>query len=229
MSDTLQLTAYARERSGTGGARATRREGKIPAILYGGKEPPMKIALVDREIRRELTMNPHFFTSICELAIDGKTMRALPREAQLHPVNDLPLHLDFIRIGRDTVVTVSIPMVFLDEEECPGLRAGGVLNIVRHDVEVSCPAEEIPAQLEVSLKGRAIGDSIHISEVTLPANVTPTTTDRDFTVATIAAPTLMPTEDEADTATTETTEMGPDVTVSTDEDAENVGEDKPED
>ena len=216
MSETVQLTAYPRERSGTGGARAVRREGNVPAIVYGGGDGPLKIALVAREIKRELTMNPHFFNAICELKLDGGTLRTLPREAQLHPVSDEALHLDFIRVVKGTTVSVAVPVVFANEDDCKGLRRGGVLNVVRYEVEVTCEPDSIPTQIEVDLSGYDIGDSIHISAVKLPGGVQPTITDRDFTVATIAAPTLMPSdEDAADEGQTaeagavETTEMGP--------------------
>ncbi|MCB1885447.1 MAG: 50S ribosomal protein L25/general stress protein Ctc [Geminicoccaceae bacterium] len=202
MAEHVKLAAFARERTGTGGARAVRREGRVPAIVYGGGEAPLKLALVAREVRRELTMNPHFFNAICEIELDGKVLEALPREAQLHPVSDEALHLDFIRVGKDTVVTVEVPVHFLGEEKSKGLRRGGVLNVVRHEIEVSCPADSIPAYFEIDLSGYDIGDSIHISAVKLPEGVKPTITDRDFTIVTIAAPTLAPTDEGEETTAT---------------------------
>ena len=189
MTDTITLTAAARERTGKGGARALRRQGLVPAIIYGGKEEPMKVSVVARELIRQLEHNPRFFSSLCELKLDsGKTLRVVPREAQLHPLNSLPLHIDFYRAAKGSAITVEVNVIFKNEEESPGLRRGGVLNIVRREVELSCPVDAIPDHLEVDLAGVDIGESIHMSHVTLPANVHPTITDRDFTICSIAAP-----------------------------------------
>ncbi|MCB2053067.1 MAG: 50S ribosomal protein L25/general stress protein Ctc [Geminicoccaceae bacterium] len=185
MTETLTLQCEKREGSGKGPARAMRRDGWIPAIVYGGSEPPLKVALFQRQIKRELEMNPRFFSSIVELDIKGGKERVLPREAQLHPVSDMPLHLDFIRVAQGATVTVEVPVHFLNEETCPGLKRGGVLNIVRREIELVCPIENIPGQIEVDLAGIEIGDSVHISQVSLPADVTPTITDRDFTICAV--------------------------------------------
>ncbi|MCB1835885.1 MAG: 50S ribosomal protein L25/general stress protein Ctc [Geminicoccaceae bacterium] len=186
MSDIVSLIYDDRDRTGKGGARALRREGWLPAIIYGGKGEPKKVAVSAREVKRELEMNPRFFSSIVELHKDGKNkLRVLPREAQLHPVNDLPLHVDFIRVAKGATITVEIPVHFLNEDTCPGIKRGGVLNIVRREIELVCPIEHIPEGIEVDLGKCDIGDSIHISHVTLPDDVTPTITDRDFTICTV--------------------------------------------
>ncbi len=185
MSETIQLTAEPRERSGKEAARALRKLHLVPAIVYGGKEQPQKIALVEREIKRELEMNPRFFSSVVALSIGGKTIQVVPREAQVHPVKGHPLHVDFLRAAKGSTVTVEVPVHFLNEERCPGIRRGGVLNIVRREIELVCPVEAIPERIDVDLATVDIGDSVHISAVTLPANVTPTITDRDFTICAV--------------------------------------------
>jgi len=185
MSETINLTALPRERTGKGGARALRRDGKVPAIVYGGKEEPLKIALVEREIKRQLEMNPRFFSSVVALQMGGKQIQVVPREAQTHPVKGQPIHVDFLRVAKGSTVTVEVPVHFLNEERCPGIKRGGVLNIVRREIELVCPVEAIPEQIDVDLAHVEIGDSVHISAVTLPPNVTPTITDRDFTICAV--------------------------------------------
>lgn len=185
MSDAVQLTAEKRERTGKEAARALRKTAKVPAIVYGGKEEPMKISLVAREIKRELEMNPRFFSSVVALKLGGKTIQVVPREAQTHPVKGDPLHVDFLRAAKGSTVTVEVQVHFLNEEKCPGIRRGGVLNIVRREIELVCPVEAIPEQIDVDLATIEIGDSVHISAITLPPNVTPTITDRDFTICAV--------------------------------------------
>ncbi|MDX1484112.1 MAG: 50S ribosomal protein L25/general stress protein Ctc [Alphaproteobacteria bacterium] len=194
MADVITLPARARDRVGKGAARATRREGLIPAVIYGGKESPLAIALEPKVLHRELNQTG-FFTTLTDIDIDGTAHRVLARDVQFHPVTDQPLHVDFLRVSESTRITVAVPVVFLNEEECPGLRRGGVLNVVRHDVEVDCRADAIPHSLTADLEELDIGDSIHISDIALPDGVEPTISDRDFTVATIAAPTVV--RDEA--------------------------------
>jgi large subunit ribosomal protein L25 len=185
MSEAIQLTAEPRDRTGKEAARALRKQHLVPAIVYGGKDEPQKIALVEREIKRELEMNPRFFSSVVALNIGGKTIQVVPREAQLHPVKGHPLHVDFLRAAKGSTVTVEVPVHFLNEERCPGIRRGGVLNIVRREIELVCPVEAIPDRIDVDLAQVEIGDSVHISAVTLPPNVTPTITDRDFTICAV--------------------------------------------
>ncbi len=190
MTSMVSFKAELRERTGKGGARALRREGKIPAIIYGGGEEPTKVAVPVKELKRELTMNPRFFASVCELELDGKVFHVLPRDAQLHPVSEAPLHIDFVRAEGGARVTVAVQVRFANEPASPGLKRGGVLNIVRRDVELVCPADAIPGELIVDLTGFDIGESIHISHVNLPEGVSPTITDRDFTLASIVPPTV---------------------------------------
>ena len=195
MSDTYELKAEARERVGKGSARELRRNGKIPAVIYGDKKPPLSIALS----RKEVTMKIHgggFMTTIAMIDVDGQKIRVLPKDYQLDPVRDFTMHVDFLRISKGTSVTVEVPMQFINEDESPGIKRGGVLNIVRHSVEVTCPADSIPESFIGDLTGLDLGDGIHISNVTLPDNVEPTITDRDFTIATIAAPAGLKSEEQ---------------------------------
>ncbi|EKF43587.1 50S ribosomal protein L25/general stress protein Ctc [Nitratireductor indicus C115] len=182
-----ELKAEARERVGKGSARAIRRNGMIPAVIYGEKEAPVSITLPHKEVTMKI-FGGGFLTTIATIDVDGKKIQVLPKDYQLDPVRDVPLHVDFLRIGKGTVVTVNVPVHFTNEEAAPGIKRGGVLNIVRHEVEFSCPAIAIPEFIEVDLTGSDIGDSIHISAVKLPEGVVPTISDRDFTIATIAAP-----------------------------------------
>jgi len=184
MAETIELKAWSRATTGTGGARQTRREGLVPGIIYGGTEEPQNVALEFKEISRQIQTG-HFQSTVFMLEVEGTKMRVIPRDVQLDPVRDFPIHVDFMRLAKDAQVTVEVPVHFLNEAASPGLKRGGVLNIVRHDIPVRCPADSIPASFEIDLTGLEIGDSIHISSVKLPENVTPTITDRDFTVATI--------------------------------------------
>ncbi len=190
MAGITSFKAEARERTGKGGARALRRAGKIPAIIYGGGEEPTKVAVPVKDLKREISTNPRFFASVVELELDGKVLHVLPRDAQLHPVSESPLHIDFVRAEGGARVTVAIQVRYVNEPASPGLKRGGVLNIVRRDVELVCPANAIPPALVVDLTGFDIGESIHISHVKLPEGVRPTITDRDFTLASIVPPTV---------------------------------------
>lgn len=196
MSEIVNLSAQAREKGGKGPARAVRRAGNIPAVIYGAKEPPMLIAVPPKETTRELH-RPGFFTRRMTITIDGKKHDVLPRDVQLDPVTDRPVHFDFLRITKDSILEVMVPVVFLNEGASPGLKKGGVLNIVRHEVGVRCKPDAIPEKLEFDLTGLEIGHSIHISAIKLPSGVTPVIRDRDFTVATIAPPTVVREEDTA--------------------------------
>ncbi len=198
MAEVISLEIELRERAGKGAARSLRRAGKVPAILYGGSEEPQKLALSQSELKRVLSRNPRFMSSLCELRAGDKVMRALPREIQYHPVTDEPLHLDFLRAEAGARVEVEVPVVFVNEETCVGLKRGGVLNIVRREVELECPVDNIPAELEVDLAGFDIGDSVHISHVELPEGVVPTIRDRDFTICTIVPPTVVAETAEAE-------------------------------
>ena len=198
---TTVFMAERRERSGKGPARQLRREHKIPAIVYGGDKEPLRIAMPLKQVKLELSKNPRFFSTVFELDFGGEKLKVLPREAQLHPVSDDPLHVDFLRAEQGAVIHVDVPVRFVHEEQSPGLKRGGVLNIVRRSLELVCPADAIPGEILVDLAGREIGDSIHISHVALPQGVKSAITDRDFTICSIVPPTVV-TEQAAGTAET---------------------------
>ncbi len=190
MTEVATLSAEPRDRAGKGAARALRRGGRVPAVIYGDKREPVAISLDARDLQQELHQ-PGFFSRMCEIAVDGTRERVLPRDVQRHPVSSVPLHVDFLRIGAEARIAVAVAVVFENEELSPGLKRGGVLNVVRHEVELMCPAAAIPASISVDLDGLEIGDGVHISDVRLPPDVTPTIADRDFTIATVAAPTVV--------------------------------------
>ena len=196
MSDLLTLSAEARDRAGKGASRAHRREGRVPAVIYGMKEDAVSIHIEEKRLVKEL-QSGHFMNTIVMLEIDGKTIRTLPKDVQFHPVNDRPLHVDFLRISEHAKITVAVPVIFVDEEESPGIKRGGVLNVVRHELELVCDAAEIPEEIEISLKGYEVGDSIHISAITLPKGVESAITDRDFTIATVVAPSALRSSEDA--------------------------------
>ena len=183
MAEAIELKGWARSRSGKGGARAERREGRVPGTLYGDKKDPETISVDYRAITQQLHTG-HFQSTIFVLDVEGNKTRVIPRAVQLDPVRDFPIHVDFLRLSKDALVTVDVPVRFLNEAASPGLKRGGVLNIVRHEIPVRCPADAIPDHFEVDLTGLEIGDSVHISAMKLPESVRPTIT-RDFTVATI--------------------------------------------
>ncbi len=183
--DTYELKAEAREQVGKGSARAVRREGKVPAVIYGDKQPPLAIALSYKDVFYKIH-GGGFLTTIATIDVSGKKIQVLPKDYQLDPVKDFPMHVDFLRVGENTEVNVAVPVHFINEEKSPGIKRGGVLNIVRHEVEFHCPATAIPEFIEIDLTGANIGDSIHISSVKLPKGVKPVISDRDFTIATIA-------------------------------------------
>jgi large subunit ribosomal protein L25 len=187
MSETLTLPAEARERAGKGASRALRRDGRTPCVIYGGKEEPTLIHVEQKELVRQLGTG-HFMNSIVNIEIGGKTVRTLPKDVAFHPVTDRPTHVDFLRMTGDSMVEVQVPVVFVNEAGSPGLKKGGVLNIVRHELELLCPNADIPDEIQIDVTGKEIGDAIHISEVTLPKGVKSVITDRDFTIATLIAP-----------------------------------------
>src|SRR5262245_64745828 len=184
MAETTELKAWARQRFGKGAARAARREGRIPGSLYGNKKEPESISVEYRAISQQV-LTGHFQSTIFTLDVEGTKTRVIPRGVQLDPVRDFPIHIDFLRVSKDALVTVDVPVRFLNEAASPGLKRGGVLNIVRHEIPVRCPADAIPDHFDVDLTGLEIGGSVHISAIRLPEGVRPTITERDFTVATI--------------------------------------------
>ena len=183
------VPASPRDGVGKGSARQARRDGQVPAVIYGNKEEPILLTLERRVLIKELD-NPQFFIQLVDVEIAGAKHRVLPRDVQFHPVSDTPMHVDFLRFDPKRKIAANVPVVFEGEEECPGLKSGGVLNIVRYEVEVLCTADNIPPELILQLAGLDVGDSMHASAVTLPEGVEFVITDRDFTIATIAAPTI---------------------------------------
>lgn len=197
MAKTMALTAERRDRAGKGAARAARRENKVPAVIYGDKKEPTLINVESRDVTK-LWDTGHFMSTLLDLDVAGETTRVIARDVQLDPVRDWVIHVDFLRLGKGAKINVMIPVTFINEEEAPGIEKDkGILNVVRHEVELLCLATNLPDEIVVDLTGKEIGDAIHISEVTLPEGAKPTITDRDFTIATIAAPTLAPVEDDA--------------------------------
>ncbi len=184
MSTNKQLAAIGREGTGKGAARAIRREGRVPAVIYGAGKPPVTISL-DFNTTTKLIYAGHFLTTVFDIDVDGTTIRAIPRDYQLDVVKDFPMHVDFMRLEANSRIKVEIPVHFINQDICPGLKRGGALNIVRHAVEMWVPAENIPDSITGDLASFDIGDSIHISAFKLPENCKPTITNRDFTVATI--------------------------------------------
>ncbi|WP_306141415.1 50S ribosomal protein L25/general stress protein Ctc [Roseibium sp. MMSF_3412] len=197
MAASYELKASARDRVGKGAARALRREGLLPAVIYGDKKPAMPITIPVKETT--ITLHKGGFTAqIGIINVDGEKHQVIAKDYQLHPVRDDVLHVDFLRVAKGATLTVEIPVQFLNEEICPGLKKGGVLNVVRHTVEMTVPADSIPEALELDLANAEPGDSLHISAVTIPEGCQPTITDRDFTIATIAAPAGVQEEEDAD-------------------------------
>ena len=197
MSDTLHLSAETRDRAGKGASRALRRDGRVPAVIYGNKEEPQGIHLNARELMKQL-MTGHFMNSVIMVDVGGKQVRTLAKDVAFDVVTDQPIHVDFLRIAKNATVTVAVPVVFTNEDDAPGIkRAGGVLNVVRHEIELVVEASNIPTEITIDLTGREVGDSIHISDVTLPNGAEPAVEDRDFTVATIVPPTVPTAADEA--------------------------------
>ena len=190
MSDALTLPAELRERAGKGASRELRRNGRVPAVIYGGKEEPTAIHIEAKELVRQLGSG-HFMNSIVMIDIGGKMVRTLPKDVALHPVTDRPLHVDFLRLSKDAKIQVAVPVVFVNEDDSPGLKKGGVLNVVRHELELVCESDKIPDEIALDVAGLDIGDSIHISHVSLPDGSVSAITDRDFTIATVVAPSAM--------------------------------------
>ena len=194
MSDTLNLSAETRERVGKGASRALRREGRVPAVIYGNKQEPLSIHVEERELAKLLGTG-HFMNSIVMIAGAGKSaIRTLPKDVAFDHVTDRPVHVDFLRVSKNASVHVAVPVMFVDEDAAPGIKKGGVLNVVRHELELVVDADKIPESVEVSLKGLEVGDTVHISAVTLPAGAESAIDDRDFTIATVIAPSAMKSE-----------------------------------
>lgn len=204
MAETISLTAEPRTAGTKGAVRALRRQGRVPGIIYGGKEGATLVSFDGRELAKQLGSGS-FMNRVIEVKVNGKSANVLPREVQLHPVKDAALHIDLMRLEKGARVNVDVPVRFLNEGLSPGIKRGGVLNIVRHEVELNCPVEGIPLSIAVDLADLEINDSIHISHVTLPEGVRPTI-QRDFTIATIGAPTQLLVEAAEAAAPTEEVE-----------------------
>jgi large subunit ribosomal protein L25 len=194
MSDQLTLPAEARDRAGKGASRELRRQGRVPAVVYGQKKEALSIH-VEEKLLTKMLHTGHFMNSVVMVEVGGKPTRTLPKAVDFHPVSSRPIHVDFLRISEHTKVNVAVPMRFDNEEASPGLKRGGVLNVVVHELEIVCDAAHIPSEIHIPLDGLDIGDSIHISQVNLPNGVTPANADEDFTVATIVAPSAMKSEE----------------------------------
>ncbi len=195
MSDVASLEAEAREQAGKGAARALRRSGRVPAVIYGDKKDPTPISIDGHSLQTELSQ-AGFYLRLYDIKLGDRNERVLPRDVQRHPVTSVPLHVDFLRISAGATISVNVGVVFINEEESPGLKRGGVLNVVRYEIELVCPADAIPESIIIDLTGLDIGDGVHISSVKLPPDVESVITDRDFTIATIAAPTIQEEEVE---------------------------------
>jgi large subunit ribosomal protein L25 len=196
MSEAMKLAASVRERAGKGASRAVRLTGRVPAVIYGNKTAPTTIHVPLKELTKLLSTG-HFMNSVVELELDGTIERTLPRDVQFHPVSDRPIHIDFLRLAAGATIDVAVPVHFVDEDKSPGMKRGGTLNIVRHEIELSCPSDGIPDQIEISLAGLDIGDTVHISAVKLPDGVTSVITDRDFTIVSLVAPSALQSADAA--------------------------------
>ena len=181
------ISADLRNRVGKGSARAARRAGKIPAVIYGDKKQPISIE-IEARMMRKIINEPGIFSRLLDINVDNGKHTVLMRDIHFHPVTDDPMHFDFLRVSQSSTVSVSVGVEFINEAICPALKIGGVLNIVRYEVELNCLPTSIPEKIIVDLSEAKIGDSIHISAVELPEGVTPTITDRDFTIATLQSP-----------------------------------------
>ena len=209
MSEQLTLPAETRDRAGKGASRALRRDGRVPAVVYGDKKEPLSVHVEEKLLTKMLSTG-HFMNSVVMVEVGGKPNRTLPKAVDFHPVTSRPIHVDFLRIGEHSKVNVNIPVRFDNEEASPGLKRGGVLNVVQHEIELICDAAEIPDELHIDLTGLDIGDSIHISQVTLPKGAKAAIDDRDFTVATVVAPSAMKAEEEETAAEGEVPTVGED-------------------
>jgi len=201
MSDALTLSAETRERAGKGASRAHRREGRVPAVIYGNKQEPLSIHVEEKALAKMLSTG-HFMNSVVMIEAAGQTTRTLPKDVQFHPVTDRPLHVDFLRISEHAQINVNVPVRFEDEEGSPGLKRGGVLNVVRHELELIVDAAEIPDEIVIKLTGLDVGSTIHLSDVALPKGATAVSHGEDETIATIVAPSaLKSSEGDNETAT----------------------------
>jgi large subunit ribosomal protein L25 len=194
MSITVKLAAEVRAKAGKGASRAIRREGRVPAVIYGAGEAATPIHVEEKLLVRQLHTG-HFMSAVVELELDGTTIRTLPRDVAFHPVSDRPIHVDFLRLSGNELVTVTVPVHFVGQDESAAIKMGAMLNIVAHELKLDCPADNILDEVTVSVAGLAIGASIHITDVALPAGVKPHGRDTGLTIATIVAPKAMRSEE----------------------------------
>ena len=196
MSTVATIEAQARAKTTKGAVSTLRNSGQVPAVIYGDKQAPLTISLEGKILARQLE-SAGFMTRLFDITVDGKKVRVLPRDVQYDPLSDRPLHVDFLRVSANTRVRVAIPVSFLNPEKSPGIKRGGTLNVVHHEIEVLCAPDKIPPRFEVSLEGLQINDAIHLSALKLPPDVKLTTQEKDFTIATIAVPSAIRSENEA--------------------------------
>ena len=201
------LDVVVRDETGTGNAREARRNGMVPAVIYGGSQDAVSVTVSYNEVLKAINSGD-FLQSMVELKHDGKTQKVITKDVQFHPVSDQAVHVDFYRVTEKTIIDVDVPAQFVGEDVSPGLKRGGALNVVRYNIEVKCPAGAIPDYLEIDISGLDIGDSIHLSEVTLPKGVKPGITDRDVTIATIVASRTSKTDEDEDGEEGEEVEAG---------------------
>ena len=199
MSEATNIAVQPRDRAGKGAARALRRGGRVPGIIYGTKIEPVLISVDPADLVVEMKQ-PGFFARVFEVEVETETHRVLARDVQFDPVSDRPIHVDFMRFSADTKLNIDVEVVFVNEELSPGIKRGGVLNVVRHTIEMICSADNIPRFITVDLAGLEIGDGVHISQVDIPEGAVPTVTDRDFTIATVAAPSILTVEEDTGVA-----------------------------
>jgi large subunit ribosomal protein L25 len=203
------LDVTVRENTGTGNAREARRNGQVPGVIYGGDEAAVSVAVKMNEVLKALNTGD-FLGSMIELSHEGKNQKVFTKDVQFHPVTDFPIHVDFYRVTNKTLIDVEVTVNFVGEEDSPGMKANGTLNVVRYSIEVKCPAGSIPDSIEADISKLDIGDAIHISDITLPKGVKPTISDRDFTIATMIASRVEveeTDEDEVDAADVPATEQ----------------------
>ena len=191
----VNLDIVSRDKTGKSNCKQLRNMGKIPAVIYGDKKEPTYITVDYPKIVKELSRTS-FFSTVFSMKLDKKEIKVLPREIQTDPLNDKPIHIDFLRVNNESKINISVPIIFINEEKSPGLKSGGVLNTVRREVDLICKIKNIPEKLEADLTNLEVGSVIHMSDIKLEEDVVPQISDRDFTIATIAAPTVMPIEEE---------------------------------
>jgi large subunit ribosomal protein L25 len=194
MSITIKLAAENRAKAGKGASRAIRREGRVPAVIYGAGSAATTIHLEEKILVRQLHTG-HFMSAVVELELDGQTIRTVPRDVAFHPVSDRPIHVDFLRLEGNSVITVTVPVHFTGQDESSAIKSGAMLNIVAHELKLDCPGNSIPDEVTVNIAGLAIGASIHIADVKLPAGVKLHGRETDLTIATIVAPKAMRSEE----------------------------------